>query len=359
MPMPAPGHAHRTHYQPPSVEPVSSCESIILPIPRAADAHPDGLANCRVLDLASVAPAAPLMPTPAPNIGQAGHPPEDEEVGQEETHEMSTHTSRREGEVLEITGSDAPVEDAVGEAEVDSASPQAQAESPKDAPTGPHRLRRLFSGALNGNVGVLKSVLAELADESNVARAFSFLPLVFVVGQVIGFGLLNIYPFWAEYPYFLPCLVVASFSLIQFTIAGIFFEGTLGRKTSARSSPQERACPQQQDEEHAEQPLPLRSLLTKPVVISIANYGTLALLEIATSGAHPAHIDLWMSAYGCVSAVFQFAFFPRVVAHFGPGRVVIATVVAFGLLYALFPFENMLACGMGTASVVWLLIALH
>ncbi|KAH9046513.1 MFS general substrate transporter [Lactarius hengduanensis] len=246
---------------------------------------------------------------------------------------------------------------------------------------------RFFSGALNGNVGVSKSVLAELTNESNVARAFSFLPLVFVVGQVIGSsvgGFLSrpqdrwpdYFPqaFWVEYPYFLPCLVVASFSLIQFTTAAIFFEETLGRKTSAISRPQESTSPQQ-DEQPAEQPLPLRSLLTKPVVISIANYGTLALLEIAASalipliwstaielgglGLTPADIGLWMSAYGCVSAVFQFAFFPRVVAHFGPGRVVVATVVAFGLLYALFPFENMLARGTGTASVVWPLIVLQ
>ncbi|KAH9016358.1 hypothetical protein EDB84DRAFT_1630606, partial [Lactarius hengduanensis] len=48
---------------------------------------------------------------------------------------------------------------------------------------------RFFSGTLNGNVDVSKSVLAELADESDVARAFSFLPLVFVVGQVIGFSI--------------------------------------------------------------------------------------------------------------------------------------------------------------------------
>ncbi|KAH9036970.1 MFS general substrate transporter [Lactarius pseudohatsudake] len=239
-------------------------------------------------------------------------------------------------------------------------------------------LCRFFSGALNGNVGVSKSVLAELADESNVARAFSFLPPVYVVGQVIGSSVGGFLsrpqdrwpdyfpqPFWAEYPYFLPCLVVASFSLIQFTIAAIFFEETLGRKTSAISRPQE-STNLQQDEEPAEQPLPLRSLLTRPVVISIANYGTLALLDIAASaliplvwstaielgglGLTPADIGLWMSAYGCVSAVFQFAFFPRIVARFGPGRVVVASVVAVGLLYALFPFENMLARGTGTAT---------
>jgi hypothetical protein len=54
---------------------------------------------------------------------------------------------------------------------------------------------RFLSGALNGNVGVVKSVLAELADDSNVAQAFSLLPLVFVIGQVIGFGLLVIHLF--------------------------------------------------------------------------------------------------------------------------------------------------------------------
>jgi hypothetical protein len=46
-----------------------------------------------------------------------------------------------------------------------------------------------MSGALNGNVGIVKSVLAEITDDSNVARAFSLLPLSFVIGQVIGFGL--------------------------------------------------------------------------------------------------------------------------------------------------------------------------
>ncbi|KAH9056523.1 MFS general substrate transporter [Lactarius vividus] len=264
----------------------------------------------------------------------------------------------------------------------------------------------VFGGTFNGNIGVTKSVLAELADESNVARAFSFLPLVFEVAQVLGFGVLNIHlfscssyyeclrsfvggflsrpqdrwpdyfpqSFWAEYPYFLPCLVVASFSFIQFIITAIFFEETLGRETSTISRSQESAG-SQQHEEPAEQPLPLRSLLTRPVVILIANYGTIALLDVVAFalipliwstaielgglGLTPASIGLWMSAYGCVGAVFQFAFFPRVFARFGPGRVIVATAVAFGLLYALFPLENMLARGSGTASVVWPLIVLQ
>ncbi|KAH9010556.1 hypothetical protein EDB84DRAFT_1583664 [Lactarius hengduanensis] len=48
-------------------------------------------------------------------------------------------------------------------------------------------LCRFLSGALNGNIGISKGVLAKLTDDSNVARGFSLLPLVAVVGYVIGF----------------------------------------------------------------------------------------------------------------------------------------------------------------------------
>jgi MFS family permease len=44
---------------------------------------------------------------------------------------------------------------------------------------------RALSGALNGNVGVLKSAIGEIADETNMARAFSFIPLVWFVGSTI------------------------------------------------------------------------------------------------------------------------------------------------------------------------------
>ncbi|KAH9017584.1 hypothetical protein EDB84DRAFT_1442730 [Lactarius hengduanensis] len=135
------------------------------------------------------------------------------------------------------------------------------------------------------------------------------------------------------------------------------------RYSSKRS---QESTSSRQYEEPAEQPLPLRSLLTKPVVVSIANYGTLALLEIATSALIPL---AWSTAIELCGlsltpadiglAVFQLAFFSRVAARFGPGRVVVGTVVAFGLLYALFPFENILARGTGTVAVVWPLIILQ
>jgi len=38
---------------------------------------------------------------------------------------------------------------------------------------------RALSGALNGNAGVMKSMMAEITDETNQAQAFGFMPLIF------------------------------------------------------------------------------------------------------------------------------------------------------------------------------------
>ena len=39
---------------------------------------------------------------------------------------------------------------------------------------------------LNGNLGVIKSMIAELTDETNVARGFSLMPMARAVGYIIG-----------------------------------------------------------------------------------------------------------------------------------------------------------------------------
>ncbi|KAH8986569.1 major facilitator superfamily domain-containing protein [Lactarius hatsudake] len=211
-------------------------------------------------------------------------------------------------------------------------------------------LCRFLSGALNGNIGVSKSVVAELTDDSTKRCARVLFTATrrrgrlyhWVRGPFIG-GVLSrpqdrwpesfSHPFWSEYPYFLPCLVVAVLSFTQFTFTAIFFEETVNTRSSHISRPPDdnRASP---PEGLPEQPLPLRALLTRPVLTSVANYASLALLDIAAGalmalvwstpialgglGLTPASIGLWLSAYGCASALFQLAFFPRLVARFWP-----------------------------------------
>ena len=45
---------------------------------------------------------------------------------------------------------------------------------------------RSLAGLLNGNVGVLKSILGEITDDTNAAQAFAFLPIAWSVGSTIG-----------------------------------------------------------------------------------------------------------------------------------------------------------------------------
>jgi hypothetical protein len=123
----------------------------------------------------------------------------------------------------------------------------------------------------------------------------------------------------------------------------------------------------------AQKPLPLRYVLTRPVLISVANYAALALLgmvaftlmpliwstpvEYGGLDMSPAPIGVWLSVFGCMNGIFQFAVFPHAVARFGPRWVFITCIGVFAVVYAMFPFENLLR---RTAdSSVWPLILLQ
>jgi hypothetical protein len=49
---------------------------------------------------------------------------------------------------------------------------------------------RCLHGALKGTIGVVKSMISELTDETNVARGFSLLPTTWAFGGVIGLATL-------------------------------------------------------------------------------------------------------------------------------------------------------------------------
>lgn len=100
---------------------------------------------------------------------------------------------------------------------------------------------RFAWGALNGNVGVAKTALSELCDDTNSARAFSFIGLNTgfgrIVGPVLG-GLLSEpakkypavfagYPLLVTYPFLLPCLVAAAMTMACFFATYFLLEETM------------------------------------------------------------------------------------------------------------------------------------
>ena len=46
---------------------------------------------------------------------------------------------------------------------------------------------RLLQGVANGNIGVTKSVMGEATDETNRAKSFGAIPLMWAVGVTIGY----------------------------------------------------------------------------------------------------------------------------------------------------------------------------
>lgn len=127
-------------------------------------------------------------------------------------------------------------------------------------------------------------------------------------------------------------------------------------------------------EEALEEPTQLRRLLIRPVLLSVANYGALALLDIAYRavqplflstpvalgglGVSPATIGAVLGAFGLLNGVFQAAFFARIVRRWGPKRVFMAGMAMFVPLFALFPVLNALARAAGGVvdRTVWTVV---
>ncbi|KAH9005438.1 MFS general substrate transporter [Lactarius hatsudake] len=260
-------------------------------------------------------------------------------------------------------------------------------------------LSRCLHGAVMGHIGVVKSMIAELTDETNAARGFSMPPVAWSLGYVIGpliGGILSrpqdrwphifSHPFWAHYPYFLPCVVAAAFSFLSLVITRLYLEETLNLRPSeelqlARPNsyvPQGDACDSpdlDMTPNESNKPPPLRSVLTRPVVVTTANYAMLALLysvagsyiplvwstpvEYGGLNLNPASIGLWLSVYGGMGGFFQLVFFSHFVSCFGLRRVFVFSIASCAVIYALFPFENLAVAGGGPNLVVWLLIILQ
>lgn len=113
-----------------------------------------------------------------------------------------------------------------------------------------------LNGVLNGNIGVVKSMLAEIADPSHIAQASALMLVALSVGSAIGSVLLLVlvlsaindffvrsviggslsrpaerfpsvfgeYEFLKRYPYFLPCSIPAALSALACVITFLYLK---------------------------------------------------------------------------------------------------------------------------------------
>ncbi|KAL1669217.1 major facilitator superfamily domain-containing protein [Schizophyllum commune] len=247
---------------------------------------------------------------------------------------------------------------------------------------------RFLQGTFNGNIGVSKSVMAELTDSSNRARAFAMMPLMWSVADTLAplIGALNNpaseYPnvfggikLFEEFPYFLPCAIAGTLSLFVFIFA--LFDLKETHPAKIRSSLEEQISREREasaDEygtfsgepsstssspERAKVP-PLTTLLRTPAVRRVLIvYAFLCFFEMALASLLPIilytrvpdgglglsshQIGVVLAAWGAYNVLFQFFASPRLTDRLGAFRMQVITQGAIPLIFVLFPVENALA----------------
>jgi len=270
-------------------------------------------------------------------------------------------------------------------------------------------LSRSLNGALNGNIGVLKSMMAEITDSTNIAEAYSYLPLAWMTGGTLGpmiggslsrphehfpdlFGHIQ---FFKTYPYFLACAVPATFSAIAFLVTLFFLKETVARPISisriinlrkskvnltlqnvaGADGPKPVSTITPTSGKAAGEPLPLSALLTPRVLISAGNYALLAIVDISYRtvlpvymstpiplgglGFSPQMIGVILSAYGVTNGALQILFFSKLNERVGPKRMYMYGIAAALPVFAMFPFLNLVAREEGYSVTLWTLLAVQ
>ncbi|KAI6010771.1 major facilitator superfamily domain-containing protein [Pisolithus orientalis] len=258
---------------------------------------------------------------------------------------------------------------------------------------------RCLNGALNGNIGVMKSMIAELTDPTNMALACSFLPLTWFFGTTIGpliGGLLEHpaekYPrvfggstFFETYPYFLPCSVSATFAVICWFVAYFFLKETTTPQMSAKDyflrrkfkpkGPNGGLPATTENGVHCdnnEGQLPLRKLLVPNVLIAAGCYACFAFSDIAARtvlpvyftipiemgglGLRPSAIGTILSLQGFASGFCQTLLFARLHDRLGPKNLYLVGSSLYLPAIVLFPVTAWVARERGLDYVVWTLV---
>ncbi|KAG1772457.1 major facilitator superfamily domain-containing protein [Suillus occidentalis] len=233
-------------------------------------------------------------------------------------------------------------------------------------------ISRCLWGILNGNTGVMKTVMGELTDSTNMAQGFALIPVIWSIGSFVGplmggmlarpqdhWPRLFTNPFWGKYPYFLPCVVSASLLLLAFFTLLRFFENHYQtRRRPKLASTYARHFSSEASMAKSTANALLWSLFTPVVVIPNANYAMLSFLDVSFRaliplflstpihlggmGLTPSSIGLWLAFCGIVDGLFQALFLAKIVDWVGPKRLFCISASCFAPLMVVFPIMSWL-----------------
>ncbi|KAF4618794.1 hypothetical protein D9613_010002 [Agrocybe pediades] len=264
---------------------------------------------------------------------------------------------------------------------------------------------RCLQGIFNGNIGVAKSVMAELTDSTNRPDAFALIPFAWSVGSTtgpfIGGILSNAATKWPDtlgriaylksHPYFLPCLVAGLLTFLTFIFDFFGLKETLPSIVAKEKAKRQRDAlcedtfsseeSQLLGNDHGNQynygtnlspPSPsnapesqtatenakLSVIFTRPILMTLVNhifltftdmchYALLPLMystpiEYGGLGLSPFHIGVILGTSGFVNAILQVNFLGPIIRRFGPRKVYRVSSSFLFVMIGMYPILRLL-----------------
>ncbi|KAG1858891.1 major facilitator superfamily domain-containing protein [Suillus subluteus] len=232
----------------------------------------------------------------------------------------------------------------------------------------------VVGGAFDGSNSVIKSMVMDITDVTNLPNAFGYVPIPWMIGQTAGpliggslsrpadrfpdiFGRSELLK---TYPYLLPCSISATFVSIAWLVAYFRLKESVSTKTSLWELIKGGF---------------FRQSYAKPRQPSTANYATTGLFHMAFTSVlpvfyatsielgglslDPPRIGVILAAQGAAHGIFQLLFYARLHDHFG-AKAIHFTGVSSGIpIVILFPVINALARSHGIGLAVWLCVAIQ
>ncbi|KAJ7204628.1 major facilitator superfamily domain-containing protein [Mycena haematopus] len=252
---------------------------------------------------------------------------------------------------------------------------------------------RFMQGSFNGNIGVSKSVMAELSDSTNMAEVFGLIPFIIslgsTIGPIIGGVFSNPATQWPDslgkihlfqnHPYLLPCLMAGSGAFIFFVVAlcGLkethpsFRDPSLDKEGFSAAQSLRRYV----SEESMATPS-IRSLMVRQVLVPLGcfaallftetSYSVLIPLMYSTSIEHGGlgfssfQIGMIMGLWGVLNVIWQGVAVSRIIRHFGPRAVHIFGHSSLLVGFSMFIAMNAIARAYGGVTpAVWALVVVQ
>ncbi|KAG2064053.1 MFS multidrug-resistance DHA1 sub-family [Suillus decipiens] len=263
---------------------------------------------------------------------------------------------------------------------------------------------RIICRAFNGENGVVKNLLMDITDTTNLPEAYGYLPISFMLAAIMGplaggslFQPADRFPeifghseLLKTFPYLLSCAVPVICTSITWLVTYFCLKESVSTWTplldlikqwflpQSREKPSMTSSNVLTDYEEADlekispTPLPLRAVLTRRVLTVAASNGTLILFHIAVNSIlpiyyatsielgslslDPPHIGAIFAISAFVGHTFQILLYARLHNHFGAYTVLMTSLVSGIPVVILFLVINALARAHGMDWVVWLAI---